>query len=270
VSVETILLLSLAATASIALVHWLDERTGVPAAILLTLLGIAYSLLPGPNISLDPHVVLTFVLPPLLYSAALDSSLLAIRKNVRTVVSLSVVLVLVTAVLIGVTLDAFVTGLTLSAGIALGACVAPPDPVAALAVGRRVGLPPNLITLIHGEGGQGGGVVEQPLTLDERDQVRRQPHPTAHRQRGHRVGRGHAGTERDAGREGQPRHERIQGEADRDGRDEHEHHRQADDGAYVLADREQRGVQRGAVEQGRQDEGQHDVRVETDVRPGQQ
>ena len=151
-SVETILLLSLAATASIALVHWLDERTGVPAAILLTLLGIGYSLLPGPNISLDPHVVLTFVLPPLLYSAALDSSLLAIRKNVRTVVSLSVVLVLVTAVAIGLTLDAFVTGLTLSAGIALGACVAPPDPVAALAVGRRVGLPPNLITLIQGEG----------------------------------------------------------------------------------------------------------------------
>lgn len=151
-SVETILLLSLAATASIALVHWLDERTGVPAAALLTLLGIAYSLVPGPNITLDPHVVLTFVLPPLLYSAALDSSLLAIRKNVRTVVSLSVVLVLVTAVLIGFTLELFVAGVTLSAGIALGACVAPPDPVAALSVGRRVGLPPHLITLIQGEG----------------------------------------------------------------------------------------------------------------------
>ncbi len=151
-SVETILLLSLAATVTIVVVHRIDERTGVPAAALLTVLGLAYSQLPGPNISLDPHVVLTFVLPPLLYSAALDSSLLAIRKNLRTVISLSVVLVLVTAVAIGVGLNLLVTGLTLSAGIALGACVAPPDPVAALAVGRRVGLPPHLITLIQGEG----------------------------------------------------------------------------------------------------------------------
>ena len=151
-SVETILLLSLAATVTIVVVHRIDERTGVPAAALLTVLGLAYSQLPGPNISLDPHVVLTFVLPPLLYSAALDSSLLAIRKNLRTVISLSVVLVLVTAVAIGVGLNLLVTGLTLSAGIALGACVAPPYPVAALAVGRRVGLPPHLITLIQGEG----------------------------------------------------------------------------------------------------------------------
>ncbi|WP_375481031.1 Na+/H+ antiporter [uncultured Jatrophihabitans sp.] len=151
-SVETVLLLALAATASIVLVHWLDGKTGLPGAALLTVLGIAYSQVPGPNITLDPHVVLTFVLPPLLYSAALDSSLLAIRRNLRTVVSLSVALVLVTAVLIGFALEAFVAGVTLSAGIALGACVAPPDPVAALSVGRRVGLPPKLITLIQGEG----------------------------------------------------------------------------------------------------------------------
>jgi len=40
----------------------------------------------------------------------------------------------------------------LAAGIALGAAVAPPDPVAALAIGRRAKLPPRLITLIEGEG----------------------------------------------------------------------------------------------------------------------
>jgi NhaP-type Na+/H+ or K+/H+ antiporter len=36
--------------------------------------------------------------------------------------------------------------------VALGAAVAPPDPVAALAVGRTVGLPARLSTLIEGEG----------------------------------------------------------------------------------------------------------------------
>ncbi|MDQ2790409.1 MAG: cation:proton antiporter [Actinomycetota bacterium] len=40
----------------------------------------------------------------------------------------------------------------LAAGVALVAAVAPPDPVAALSVGRRAGLPSKLSTLIEGEG----------------------------------------------------------------------------------------------------------------------
>jgi monovalent cation/hydrogen antiporter len=152
VHADTVVLLVLAAVAVIVAVRWIADRTGLPAAALLTLTGIAYAYLPGPNLTLDPQVVLTLVLPPLLYTAALDSSLMAIRHNLRTVVSLSVVLVLLTAVGIGVGFALFVAGATLAAGMALGAAVAPPDPVAALAVGRKVGLPPRLITLIQGEG----------------------------------------------------------------------------------------------------------------------
>jgi CPA1 family monovalent cation:H+ antiporter len=146
------LLLVLGGVAVIVLVRWIAARTGLPAAALLTLVGIAYAFLPGPNIVLSPDLVLLLVLPPLLYSAALDASLGAIRRNLRTVVSLSVSLVLVTALVIGVGFELFVPGATLAAGIALGAAVAPPDPVAALSVGRKVGLPPRLITLIQGEG----------------------------------------------------------------------------------------------------------------------
>ena len=151
-SAETTLLLILAGVAVIVAVRWLADKTGLPAAALLTLAGILYAVLPGPNITLSPDLVLTLVLPPLLYSAALDASLGAIRRNLRTVVSLSVLLVLATALLIGVGFELFVSGATLAAGIALGAAVAPPDPVAALSVGRKVGLPPRLITLIQGEG----------------------------------------------------------------------------------------------------------------------
>jgi CPA1 family monovalent cation:H+ antiporter len=152
VPAETLLLLVLAAVAVIVAVRWVASRTGLPAAALLTLVGILYAVLPGPNIVLQPELVLTLILPPLLYSAALDSSLTANRRNMRTVVSLSVLLVLATAVVIGVGFELFVAGATLAAGIALGAAVAPPDPVAALAVGRKAGLPPRLITLIQGEG----------------------------------------------------------------------------------------------------------------------
>jgi len=149
---ESLLLFVLIAIAVMVVVRALAERTALPAAALLTVIGIGYALLPGPNVTLDPHVVLTLVLPPLLYSAALDASLSAIRRNLRTVVSLSVLLVLVTAAVVGLGMWLLVPGVTLAAGIALGAAVAPPDPVAALAVGRRAGLPARLITLIQGEG----------------------------------------------------------------------------------------------------------------------
>jgi Na+/H+ antiporter len=152
VSVEATLLFILAAVAVVVAIRWISERTGLPSAALLTIVGILYAVLPGPNIELEPKLVLTFVIPPLLYSAALDSSLIDIRRNLRTVISLSVALVLANALLIGTGFALFVSGATLAAGIALGAAVAPPDPVAALAVGRRVGLPRNLVTLIQGEG----------------------------------------------------------------------------------------------------------------------
>jgi CPA1 family monovalent cation:H+ antiporter len=152
VTVEGILLFMLCAVAAIVIIHWISNKTGLPSAALLTIVGILYALLPGPNVELEAEIILTFVIPPLLYSAALDSSLLDIRRNLRTVISLSVLLVLATAMLVGVGFNLFVGGATLAAGVALGAAIAPPDPVAALAVGRRAGLPGNLITLIQGEG----------------------------------------------------------------------------------------------------------------------
>ncbi len=147
-----VLLFLVAGVALVLAVEVIAGKTGLPAAALLTVAGLIYAALPGPNIELQPQVVLTFVLPPLLYSAALNSSLLAIRKNLRPVISLSVGLVLATALLVGVGVHLLVPTITLAAGIALGAAVAPPDPVAALAIGRRAGLPAKLITLIEGEG----------------------------------------------------------------------------------------------------------------------
>ncbi|HEY6498474.1 MAG TPA: Na+/H+ antiporter [Streptosporangiaceae bacterium] len=144
--------LGLAAVAVTCVLQLLADRTRLPAAALLTAAGLVYALLPGPNLTLDPHVILTLVIPPLIYSAALNASLLGIRKNLRVVISLSIGLVLATALLVGVGLNLVVPGVGLAAGIALGAAVSPTDPVAALAVGGRVGLPARLITIIEGEG----------------------------------------------------------------------------------------------------------------------
>jgi CPA1 family monovalent cation:H+ antiporter len=136
----------------VVVVGKISHRVGLPDAALLAVAGMVYGFLPGPNIRLDPELVLDVVLPPLLYVAALGSSLLALRSRMRTVVSLSVLLVLATALAVGGLLSWLVPVIPLAAAIALGAAAAPPDPVAALSIGRRAGLPAKLTTLIEGEG----------------------------------------------------------------------------------------------------------------------
>ena len=122
------------------------------AAVLLTVIGLVDAARPGPKLRLEPEVVLDVVLPPLLYHAALSSSLLAVRSRLRAVISLSVLLVLATAFAVGGLVAWLVPAVPLAAAVALGAAVAPPDPVASLAVGRRARLPARVSTLIEGEG----------------------------------------------------------------------------------------------------------------------
>ena len=144
--------LALAALASVLLAELVSRKVRLPSAVLLVLVGLGYGELPGPNLSLDPAVVLTLILPPLLYSTALRASLLDIRKNLRPVASLSIGLTLATAFTVGALLHLAVPEIPFALGLALGAAVAPPDPVASLAIGRRAGLPPRLTTLVEGEG----------------------------------------------------------------------------------------------------------------------
>jgi monovalent cation/hydrogen antiporter len=128
------------------------DHLNIPYTIVLTICGLIYAALPGPNIRLEPQLVMHLIIPPLLYSAARRSSLLAIRANWRPITSMSVVLVLLTAFAVGALTSLVAPGLSFAAGTVLGAAVAPPDPVAALSIGRRAGLPPRMIALIGGEG----------------------------------------------------------------------------------------------------------------------
>jgi monovalent cation/hydrogen antiporter len=86
-----------------------------------------------------------------LYSAALDSSALRIRANLRPIALLAVGLVLFTTGCAGLVAWWLVPGLPLPAALALGAVVAPPDVVAAVAIGRRLGLPRRVMTVLAGE-----------------------------------------------------------------------------------------------------------------------
>jgi monovalent cation/hydrogen antiporter len=144
--------LALAGLASVLVAEVVARRLRLPSAVLLVLVGLAYAELPGPNLRLEPHLVLTLILPPLLYSTALRASLVDITSNFRAVASLSIGLPLATAFVVGGFLVLVVPGIPFALAVALGAAVAPTDPVASLAIGRRAGLPPHLTTLVEGEG----------------------------------------------------------------------------------------------------------------------
>lgn len=130
----------------------LARRFGASPPLVLVVVGLAVSFVPGlPDYEIAPELVLLLILPPLLYSAALDSSYLRIRDDTRAIGLLAVGLVLFTTAAVGLAAWWLVPGLPLAAALVLGAVVAPPDAVAAAAVGRRLGLPRRIMTILGGE-----------------------------------------------------------------------------------------------------------------------
>jgi monovalent cation/hydrogen antiporter len=128
------------------------RRHDVSAPLALVVAGLLAGLLPGfKPIELSPELVLYVLLPPLLWSAGLESSYVALRRNVRPIGLLAVGLPLATTFAVGYVAYKTVPELTVAAALTLGAIVAPPDAVSATAVGRRLGLPRRMMTLLGGE-----------------------------------------------------------------------------------------------------------------------
>ncbi|GGY68749.1 Na+/H+ antiporter [Streptomyces xanthochromogenes] len=128
------------------------RRSPVPAPLLLVAVGLIGAYVPGvPAYTLDPHIVLPLVLPPLLHTAALESSYLDLRANLRPVALLSVGYTLFATVAVGYLAYLLVPDLPLTAALVLGAVIAPPDAVAATAIARRLRLPSRITTILQGE-----------------------------------------------------------------------------------------------------------------------
>ncbi len=141
----------LALSATVLAVTALANRIRFSAPLLLMLVGIGLSFLPLIHVSdLSSEVVLIGFLPPLLYSAAIRTSVIDFRANRRSIAQLSVLLVVVTALGVGL-ITWLILPVSFSVAFALGAVVAPPDAIAATSIARRVGLPRRLITILEGE-----------------------------------------------------------------------------------------------------------------------
>jgi NhaP-type Na+/H+ or K+/H+ antiporter len=129
-----------------------SSKLGVASPLLLMLIGVGYSFIPGAPTVVPHDLILLGLLPPILYSAAVQVPVVDFRRNFGSITALSVTLVLVTAFVTGFILYVIFPDLSLAAGIAIGAVISPTDAVAATALGKKLGLPPRLVTILEGEG----------------------------------------------------------------------------------------------------------------------
>ncbi len=148
-----IALIAVIGVVTVVAVAAFSKQLGVAAPLVLVVVGIATSFLPGlPSSILVPSwVILSLVLPPLLYSSAVQVQLTDFRRNLGTISMLSVFLVIASAFIVGFLLHALLPALDLGSAIALGAVVSPTDAVAATSVAKRLGLPTRLVAVLEGE-----------------------------------------------------------------------------------------------------------------------
>jgi CPA1 family monovalent cation:H+ antiporter len=136
----------------ISILFEIARRLGVPYPTLFVLGGLGLAFVPGlPRIALQPNLVLLVFLPPLLFSAAVETPIRDLRANLAPLARLSVGLVIFTMVIIAVVAHAVIPTLGWPAAFALGAIVAPTDALAATTVFRRLGMPRRVVTLVEGE-----------------------------------------------------------------------------------------------------------------------
>ena len=142
-----------------AITHAVTRRFKLPFAVVLVLVGIGLSSaavaypwigLPLYNLRLSSSLILYVFLPTLIFESALSLDFHQLRENLSAVLLLAVPgLLLSTGIIGGVVW--LTTSLPLGIAMLLGAILSATDPVAVIAVFRRLGAPQRLKVLVEGE-----------------------------------------------------------------------------------------------------------------------
>src|SRR5690242_19368501 len=136
---------------AVAVLALVARKLTIPYPILLVIGGLLLGLIPKlPKVRLDPELVFLFILPPLLFPAALFTSWRDFRSNLRPITLLAIGLVLFTTVAVAY-LAHYYMNLPLAAGFVLGAIISPPDAIAATAIADRLKIPRRIVTILEGE-----------------------------------------------------------------------------------------------------------------------
>lgn len=138
---------------STALMVGVGDRFNLPWPVLLTLLTMLSIVVPGlPSPEIEPEILLPIFLPPLLWAIGQRTSWGSLRREWRSILVYSVALTAVSALVVAGFAWALIPGMGFAVALALGAAVAPPDPVAVEAVAEPVGIPRRIVSKLQTEG----------------------------------------------------------------------------------------------------------------------
>lgn len=141
----TVLLLLIASAVAV-----LARRLRIPYTVGLVLIGLALSLLSPSRIQVSPQIILALLVPPLIFEAAFHLRLDDLRRDFWLILLLAVPGVILTTLFVGGVV-ALGTGLAIQSALVFGALVSATDPVAVVALFRRLGVPRRLQVLLEGE-----------------------------------------------------------------------------------------------------------------------
>jgi CPA1 family monovalent cation:H+ antiporter len=142
-----------------ALFRGIAKQLRLPFTVVLVLAGIGLSYLGGShsqflpawhNLELSPSLILYVFLPSLIFESAFNLDARELRDNLGPVLMLAVPGLLVSTLAIGLIVWA-AAGIPFTASLLLGAILSATDPVAVIAVFRRLGAPLRLRVLVEGE-----------------------------------------------------------------------------------------------------------------------
>lgn len=146
-----LLLVILIGVVAVAVVTALAQKLGVAGALLLVALGLGVGLLPFVDVpEVDPELILVGVLPPLLYASAVRLPAIEFRRDFTPIAGLAIVLVVITALVLGWFFSLVLPGVGFALGVALGAILSPTDAVAT-GIAKRLGISPRVTTMLEGE-----------------------------------------------------------------------------------------------------------------------
>jgi CPA1 family monovalent cation:H+ antiporter len=147
ITIEEITVVLLLISSAVAV---LARRLRIPYTVGLVFIGLALSLLSSTVIRISPQIILALLVPPLIFEAAFHLRWDDLRRDFWLILLLAIPGVILTTLLVGGVV-AWGTGLTIQAALVLGALVSATDPVAVVALFRRLGVPRRLQVLLEGE-----------------------------------------------------------------------------------------------------------------------
>src|SRR5262245_2882714 len=159
-------------------VAFIARRTAVPNSVALVIAGLGLTLLvPNAEVRITPELILAVLLPGLVFEAAYKLDLTELRRSFGLISILAAPGVLITAAVVALVVSA-ATGLDLGLAFILGAMLSATDPVAVVALFKRLRAPSDLSTVVEAESllNDGTGVVlfssallalASPVTLAE-------------------------------------------------------------------------------------------------------